>query len=220
MKNTKLPKEYLSYSQYALWNSNKDAYRRRYYLNEKSPETAETIFGKKVGRYLEELDKTAVTDEEREILNKVERYSKPEYKIEIDLEGTKLLGYLDSFDPKKKRFLEYKTSHKNKQGEDYWTHKKVQNHEQLDFYSLLVEMKHGKVQDDCKLVYMETEVTPVTYKGRETGKRHISLNGEIKVFERTVEDWERTHIKEKILKTIKEIEEDYAKFKKDHKELF
>ena len=96
-------RDYISYSSYNLWKSSKKQYRERYYLGIQMPQNAELIFGKKIGRYLEE---------DHPEVDHIEKYSVPEKKIELEIDGLKVLGYLDSYCPKEKAFLEYKTSHK------------------------------------------------------------------------------------------------------------
>jgi hypothetical protein len=205
-----LPKKYLSYSQYALWNSSKVSYRKRYYENIPIKENAEMIFGKKIGRYLEE---------DHPEVDHIEKYDTPEHRIELEIDGVKLLGYIDSYDSKNKQFIEYKTSHKDKYGKDQWNALKVQKHEQLDWYSMLIQEKYGEVVDKCKLIYLETEINDnLLYKGVKIFRkdRGLRLTGKVETFEREIEQWERDFIKEKIIKTANEIKEDYARWRKEN----
>lgn len=203
-------KDSLSWSSYSAWKSGKDTYRKRYYASERpSFETAETIFGKKIGKYLE--------DGHKEVAH-VEKYSHPEHKISVEIEGVKIIGYLDNFDPIKKRFIEYKTSHKNKEGKHNWTALTVAKHKQLDFYSMLIQEKYGKVQNQCKLIYLETQESFIEYKGRklESVNKGLKLTGDVRVFKRCIEQWERDAIKRDIIKVAKEIKEDYERFRQNN----
>lgn len=203
-------KDTLSWSAYSLWTSSKDQYRKKYYEEIRpSFETAESIFGKKIGQYLE--------DGHEEVAH-IKRYSHPEYKIMVEVEGVKLLGYLDSFGLKELAFLEYKTSHKNKEGKHYWDAVKVAKHGQLDFYSMLIQEKFGKVTEECELIYLETEENVIKYKGHtlQPADKGLRLNGNVKTFKRTIEQWERDAIKRKILEVAKEIKKDYEQYRKEN----
>jgi len=61
------------------------------------------------------------------------------------MEGIKLLGYLDSFDPKELNIYEYKTGKKYTQG-------MANKLGQLDFYALLVYLKYKKLPKSIKLI--------------------------------------------------------------------
>lgn len=205
-------KDSLSWSAFSKWKGSKEQYRMGYYFAERpSFQTAETMFGNHIGDKLENKHPD---------VDHIEQYSKPEQRILVTVGGVKLLGYLDSFDPKKNRFLEYKTGHKNKKGAHYWNAVKVAKHKQLDFYSLLIHKKFGKVQNQCKLIYMETEESVIIYKGRKLEPMHkgLRLTGEVKEFKRTIEQWERSAMQREILKVAKEIEKDYERFKRSNPE--
>lgn len=203
-------KDTLSWSAFSTWLSSKEQYRLRYYFEDRpSFQTAETMFGNQIGKKLEDG---------HEDVAHIEQYSHPEHRILVTVDGIKLLGYLDSFDPKKNRFLEYKTSHRNKKGEHYWNAVKVAKHKQLDFYSLLIQKKYGKVQNQCKLIYMETEETPLLYKGRrlEAFDKGLRLTGEVKEFKRTIEQWERNFMQREIKKVAGAIKRDYEKHRQNN----
>lgn len=203
-------KDTLSWSAFSTWLSSKDQYRLRYYFEDRpSFQTPETMFGNHIGKLLEESHVDVAH---------IEQYSHPEHRIQVTIEGVKLLGYIDSFDPEKNRFLEYKTSHKNKKGEHYWNAVKVAKHKQLDFYSLLIQKKYGSVQNECKLIYMETEETPLKYKGRELEamNKGLRLTGEVKEFKRVIEQWERNFMQQEIKKIAKAIRTDYERHRKNH----
>src|SRR3990167_1914351 len=124
-----LPKGYLSNSAIDLWEKDKPRYRKRYYLGEKSGDTVFTYFGKEIHKQIEE----------KKI--KVPRYNKPEHRILTEIEGVPILAILDSFHDKRFAFLDYKTG-----GEGKWNQVKVQQLEQLPFYSTVVKASCGSVQ--------------------------------------------------------------------------
>jgi hypothetical protein len=200
-------KDYISWSSYNLWKTSRNSYRKRYYDGIPIPKTPEMIFGSKIGRLLEENNKE---------YRHIPRYEIPEHKIYLEIApGIKIMAYIDSYDPESCAFIEYKTGHKNPKGQDTWNQLKVMRHEQLDFYSLAIQEENKRIQEQCQLVYLETEVGDgiVNYKGHqlETGKK-LKLIGEPKVFYRTIEQWERDLMKENILKVAEEIKEDYKNY--------
>ena len=204
MDNLRLPKQYFSYSQFSLWLKNKDGYRKRYYLNEKQIETPEMLFGKKIAKILE--------DKRR--LRKVKRYSRSEYPIKCFLENVPVIGYIDSFDPEQKRFIEFKTGHTE------WDAVRVAKHEQLPFYSLLIETAHKEVTDLCSLVWLQTRFTTIKRKfdgiQLSAQSRELELTKRFEIFPRIIKKWERKKMREKILSVAQEISNDYANFKKSN----
>ena len=75
-------------------------------------------------------------------------YDVNEYRIIEDIDGFLVRGTLDSFEHERCKFLD------NKATKEVWSANKVQGHVQLDFYSLLVQVKHGKVDDVSHIVNM------------------------------------------------------------------
>lgn len=203
-----LPKGYISYSAWSLWKRDKNAFRRRYYENEKPPETVETIFGKRIAELLED---------NHDDLSHVPRYECPEHSIAITIEGVKILGYIDNFCPHTFSFLEYKTGHKDKNGKEPWNKLKVEKHEQLPFYSMLIKEKYGKVKNTCHLIWLETEFINKTieFDGHTltADTRELKLTGKVKKFSRTIYEWQRKKIKKELLQAVKEIHEDYEKYR-------
>lgn len=213
----RLPRKYLSYSAYSLWKKSKDMYRRRYYLNEKPFQTAETVFGNKIGKILED-------EEHRDdpILSNIIDYPKKEHRIDVHYEGLHIMGYLDQFHDEEYRIMEMKTGHKDKNGKVPWDDLKVRKHKQLDFYSVLVEQKYGKVCDEVILQWLETDIKEkgVLYNGRFyiQDKRHIELTGEIYTFKRIIEPWQRDVMLQDILLVAEEITEDYTQWLKTNQQ--
>lgn len=214
MNKYNLPKGYLSYSAYALWKRDKEAYRRRYYENEPSFETRETIFGKRIAKMLEENHKD---------FDHVPRLDTPEYAIDVELDGLKLKGYLDTFDSKTFGFGEYKTGHADKYGKDPWDAVKVRKHEQLVFYSLLIKLKHGKVKNKTWLAWLETilQGKSISFAGHtlESDSQEVILTGRIQIFERVIFEWERKKLIKEIKKIATEITDDYENYLKVHEPL-
>jgi hypothetical protein len=212
-----LPKKYLSYSAYSLWKSSKEQFRKRYYLNEDPFETPETRFGKVIGAMVENNEHLF-----HEYAGKILNYPHKEYKIEVEVGGLKLLGYLDQFDDTEYKILEMKTGHKNKQGKVPWDRIKVQKHTQLVFYSLLVEKKFGKVHSEVILQWLETDFVDKTieFDGHilSAKSRELQIISEPQTFKRKIHKWERVKLLRDILQTAEEISADYTNWiaSRDH----
>lgn len=198
-----LPRPYLSFSAYDLWCKNKDAFRRRYYENEKPFETIETIFGKEVHR-LKEVDDTVKGSETR---------------IEVELvPGLKLLGYIDSLDEETLMIIDFKTGHRDSKGNPPWNKVKVYKHKQLVFYCLLVLLKYGRYNKRVKLEWIETQFKKASreFDGHTltATSRELELTGKVEVFVRNVFKYEIDNLKKEILRVAEEISNDYTEYER------
>lgn len=195
-----LPKGYLSHSAMDLWLKNPKAYRAKYYEKSHDLVTPEITFGKNVATLLEHADDS---------LKHVKQYSHPEYKLDFTVGGVPILGYIDSFDPEERRFLEFKTGHAP------WDAVRVRKHPQLTLYSLGIQTVLGSVHDECELVWLETEKVKKQTLGliRHEDAHSIRLTGRMEVFKREIEQWERDRMAELIVKIAAEISEDYQAYK-------
>ncbi len=202
-----LPKLWFSNSQMQLWLQDKDAYRARYYENEKGVESKELIFGKRIARMFEEGIKDPVLD-------KVPRYPVMEHRIEQKIGGVPFLGFFDSFDKRTKSILEFKT------GRQPWNQARVNTHDQLVIYSLLCKLAHKKVDPIVKLVWLETRFAQAveTFGGVEMAGvgTDIEFTGRVETFERYVTEVERQEMKKKIIRTMWEIINDFKKYTTAH----
>ncbi len=198
-----LPKEYLSWSQINVWLKSKEQYRQQYYFGKKSPDTPQMMYGREIAEALENNDPT---------LAHIPRYANPEQSLKVTLDGIPLIGYLDSYDPKKHTFLEYKTS----SSEKTWNALSVRKHDQLTMYSMMIEEQYGKVRNLCHLVELKTawKTKTVEFDGimLEGISRELMLTGEFNMFPRRIEKWERERMKEIIKRVATEIEQDYATY--------
>lgn len=205
-----LPKKYLSYSQLNTWIKDKDAYRAKYYRGEKQHENPEMLFGKKIAKMLE----NPLVLEIHPILSKIPHYSVSEHGIKTEIDGVPVIGYIDSFDPNTKSFIEYKTGHLKRSGEAPWNKVSVRKHEQLPFYSLLIELSEGDVNRLCHLVWLETKFKDKTmdFDGHilTAGTRELELTGTTNVFPRIITKWERKRMRTLIRTVADEISEDYT----------
>ena len=196
MKYT-LPKPYLSYSAINTFLTNPADFRKRYYENKQLPVTPELLFGKKIGELLEHGD---------ESLSHILRYDTPEQELKFEVDGVPILGYIDTFDSVKHKVGEYKT------GKTPWTQSRVDKHLQLDIYSLGVETIFGSVDDECVLVWLETERVNKPQGGRiQHGCEYeIQFTGKVREFKRVITKEDRERAYDTIVRVAQDISTDYS----------
>ncbi len=207
-----LPKGRLSWSQYNLWIRSPEQYRRQYYYGIKQETNVEMRFGDAVAKLMQSGAGGPVID-------KIPRFEVSEYEVETEVNGVRVLAFIDTFDPTRIAFDEYKTGHANRKGEAPWDQVKVRKHGQLPFYAAALKAHHGKVFHTCHLHWIETEAEAMTedFGGIVmTGSdvRSLRLTGRIETFPRKIEKWEITLMENQILKVAKEISKDYTLFEK------
>lgn len=145
-----LPRGYLSYSALQLWESSKPKYWAKYYYGE------EGFQGGKEMQYGKRFAEAIESGEDEDILisavsSLIPKYPKIEFEIKVEFNGMILLGKLDSFDPKTKSFLEYKT------GKTHWTQAKVNADDQITTYFMLIYLKYKKIPKYADLIWFQTE---------------------------------------------------------------
>ena len=113
----------LSWSAISSWEYSKEQWALKYIDGKKEPANPAMLFGKAIG---EELAKNP------KFLPSVPRYSVFEHKLEANIGNINLIGFLDTYEPNK-AFREYKTH-----GTTPWTQDRVNSHEQIDMYCLLL----------------------------------------------------------------------------------
>ena len=188
-------KDYLSWSQYSLWQTSKREYWKRYGLGENRSANKYFAKGKELGEALEDnLDGENSTDDLLSlVLAEVPKLDFMERKMEVCLaNGEKILSYLDSCDIEGLEFYEYKT------GKIPWTQVLVEKHDQMLFYALSLYIASGRTAiPDSKLIWVETEQT-------ENGLRYTGL---VEQFTRTFTIPEITGFEEQLIAVILEIED-------------
>ena len=205
-------KDYVSYSALRVWKESRDLYRRKYYDGQLDTGTVYTRFGKRVAEILEKRDFTDFPE-----LHQIPHYPISEQSIEIELEGIKVKGYLDLFDPATNAFGEVKTGIANPTKVAPWSRVTVRKHEQLPFYSLLIKKKFGTVTNRCNLIWLETRFIRVedTIGSRRMDRDSddLELTGKMKIFPRSIYQWERDRIEQMIINTANEIAIDYESYR-------
>ena len=184
-----LPKKYLSYSAIQQWNESREQFRKKYYLCIWPAETRFTLYGHEI---------------EKEIYAGLHPHIPcfgGQHKLETEIENIPIVGYLDSFDKNKNRFIDFKSS-KNK-----WTKSQVQRLDQLPFYSMLVKKIYGSVDPFCQLVWLETRL--VKQSGLLQQEEKLELTGKFEIFEREIEPFEHVRMVKWIVKSAEAISKDY-----------
>jgi hypothetical protein len=165
-----LPRGYLSYSAIMLWETNKEAYRKRYYYGEEGYSNKGMSFGRQVAKELESKEKP-LTEEMQTLKILLPKYDVAEKKLTAEIKTKdgiiNLLGYVDSYRNKDHAIREYKT------GKVPWTQRKVDSHPQLDMYAAIVYINEQKLPKELWLDWIETQYTD---KG-------VELTGRIESFQ-------------------------------------
>lgn len=205
-------KEYLSYSAIRLWQQSPERYRRKYYDGEQEVPTVYTTFGKRIAELLEARDFTGYP-----ALEKVPPYLVSEESVEVDIGGVPIKGFIDLYEPDTFSFGEVKTGIVHATNGPPWTAVKVRQHDQLPFYSLILKEKFGKVDPTCHLIWLETSfkksMDQVGSRLLEGVSRELELTGAMKVFKRRIAEWERKRIRDMIISTAIEIQDDFKRNK-------
>lgn len=191
----KLPRGYLSWSQYDIWSRSKEEYKKRYFIGKKPPESMEATFGKKIAKLIE-------TDPTHDEVKDIPRLASPEHRIEAEIDGVRVLGFLDSYCPDTGKFLEYKTGRKP------WTASRVRKHGQLPFYAMLIETLRAERHPETTLIWIPTSLGPAPFY-------EIVRNGPIVNFPRVIEGWEVKRMREEVVRVAGEISEYYESFIKE-----
>ena len=158
-------RDYISHSQYALFNSSPKGYYEKYVLNKAYNGNKYQNFGKKlmedlefgevkgVPKFLKDLVKNGIVEKEITAQSKF---------INKDL-----FGIIDVIDDNFQHFCEIKT------GKVAWTESKVLKDEQMLFYALMINLKY-KIIPRATLVWAET----IDFNGG------VEFTGKVKTFKR------------------------------------
>jgi len=192
-------KRYFSYSEYNLWNRNRDEYYRRYILGEEEEPDEKMRLGTIIHRTIEdprynwlyELRQMGYKGKQikniRKLLDKAMllRPKESEVTLTADLEGVKLLAIFDGLDKNERILDEFKTTDNN----DSWHQWRVDWDEQLSFYALVYYFSYHKYFREIRLHRINT------------------TTGTIRTFYTIRSLRDVKEIEKKIKKTISEIKE-------------
>ena len=201
---------YVSYSQLSTWKRSKRDYIRQYFLGERFVGNAYTEMGSKVGEALENNDFSEFTLTEQKFLKTVPRYDQFERKINLQMEGFIVVGYIDSNTLSHKtkggnkvevvdKILDYKTGDVSKKRAEYEDDK----YTQLDIYAAAMQQETGSLPTDVKVILIDR--TGNAFKGEELklGKEFITITKDV--------TQERV---DKVLKEVQEIAEEISAYYK------
>jgi len=144
-------KPYLSFSQYTCILKSKEEYKKRY-IEGISFTSKYMDFGKMIAEISENREKENPNNNEKMALQLLPIFEETEKKLTATWHGIPLLGYLDGYN--NGEIIEIKT------GTQPWTKKRVDKHEQLDFYAIMLkETEDIKIEDiKIKLIWLQTMV--------------------------------------------------------------
>jgi phage FluMu protein Com len=171
----------------------KEEWYNNYILGKKAPPNARMTFGSLVGKRIE-TDPTYIPQLPRE--------GTLEYEVKVMMGDIELVGYMDAYCPDKKIINEFKTS--SKAG---WSQKKVDVHDQLTFYALLLYLKYKTKPEDLtiRLHHLHTcetgdfniafckPFTIDTYITKRTTKQVLMFASEIIRLRKEMEEYILTH---------------------------
>lgn len=203
MEKLILPKPHLSWSSINCWMTNPERFRKEYFENAEKLDTKYLRFGKGIAELIEK-------GKHKELLPDLPVYPNPEYKMQCDVMGVPILGFIDSYDPEKNVFLEYKT------GKNPWDQRKVQKHDQLTLYATMLKAITGKMPEYCDLVWIETKEgkVPVEFDSGLSNNPDTELNltGKMVTFHREFDEREIDRMEFVVRQAAEEISEAYMQF--------
>jgi len=194
----------LRFSLFEAWWSNPQKAMERYFPDDAENFTnAYMAFGSLVA---DELCLRPVP----EWLRGVTYYTENEYRLITDVGGYMVRGTIDSYDSVRHKFLDNKCVkvERLKNGNwsaHSWTQNKVNKHEQLVFYSFLIQHVHGQIDEECHI-----NAIPYYVDANGLCRRTDYISYDIP---RIVTQAERDEMKAKIIKTAAEITRMYAEYK-------
>jgi len=143
----------LSHSQLASWEYSPEQWYERYILGKRFEGNPATRFGNTIGDLLGTPDSPIPELREQGV---------KEYKVTGEVEGIKLIGYLDGWCEKTNVLHENKTSDNPKR----WNQKKADTHSQIDMYLLLLNQQDGVPPElvTSYLNFIQTRPTGLGYR--------------------------------------------------------
>jgi hypothetical protein len=177
-------------------------------LKEKFEGNAYTDFGSKVGEALENDDFSEFTEKEQEFLKSVERYDEFERKINLQMDGFKVVGFVDSntLETKKKNgkkvevvkhLIDYKTGSVETKVSEYESDK----YTQLHIYAAALEQELGVLPETAKVVLIDRVGN--AFKGEE-----LKLGDTCVEIEKNISK----EVIDKVLKDVQDTAEEISKY--------
>ena len=186
----------IRFSMFENWWKDKTSAMKRYFPEEADNLTnAWMAFGSKCAAALEEKP---LPDWVAHLA--MPQYDIQEYRIIENIEGFWVRGTLDRYSTELHKILDDRCT------KTVWSPKKAQDHVQLDFYSVLVEHRHGWVDDESHIhcIPIDMDDTGIV---RFTGDKPVLLP-------HITTQAMRDELKEKIISTAKDITICWEAFKR------
>ena len=186
----KRPYSWSQHSSFRDWD--KEKWYNNYVLGIREPSNKRMDFGSAVGRRIES-DPNYIPQLPRGTM---------EYGITVKMGKTELVGYMDAYKPEDRHVHEYKTS-----APSGWSQEKVEDHDQLTFYALLLMLAHDIKPEDIKITlhHLHTEeggdfsikfASPFTidsYETKRDTKRVLMFGAEIIKQRKEMEEYIKNH---------------------------
>lgn len=192
----------LSYSQIQTFKRSKAEFVNRYILNKKNKSNPFIDFGYKVGNAIEKNDFFLFSEKESNVLKSVTRLDLFEYFTVLKFENFNMYGYIDTCSFDYKSVIDYKTGGVGKE-------KKYLNDEyiQLQIYALSIKQMHEVNVENASVEFITRQGNP--FRGE---RLKVSNSSIIKIpVDLSLKSLDRVEID--IIKTAKEIDEFYDKYK-------
>ena len=157
-KVIQLPRDYISYSQISLWQSDPIRYKQIYFdqRDELKFQSNALDYGKRIATSLETGTNTedVLTDSATLMLTKYDTADKEIRTMMKTKDGwINIVGRQDTLNSVTKDFREFKT------GKVPWTQKRAEQHLQLKFYAMVIYLAYGVIVKNTFLDWIETEET-------------------------------------------------------------
>lgn len=199
-----LPKSYISWSAFTVWKQNPERFKREYFGNGPRLDSKYLRFGKSIASAIE-------NGTYKESLPRLEVYSEVEFQINAEVSGVPILSYIDSYDPIKNVFREYKTG----MIRNPWSAAKVYKHGQLVFYAVALRAITGKMPEYCHLDWIITDDSCDESDFWSRVAKKLKVTGNIKPFKRVFDVRELDRMEAEIVQVAKEISEAYKEYLKN-----
>lgn len=196
--------QYLSYSQISTWKKSKRDYIRRNFFKEKEDNAGLQRygdFGHKVGEALENNNYSAFTKPEQDFLKTIPRYDEFERKINLQMEGFYIMGFIDTNSSCLTRMADYKTGDIEKKRGDY----ESDDYIQLDIYAAAVEQELGFIPEDIKVLL-------VGRSGNGFAGEDLLLTGEYITITKKIDAESIARVKKQVQEIAEEISDYYTAF--------
>lgn len=177
----------LSHSQLSSWEYDKCAWFDNYILGQRTPPNQEMLAGNRFGDMIGRencpigLHNSGI----------------PEYELYGEVDGIKMVGFVDIYNPDTKVLHENKTS----PNQTRWTQSKVDQHNQLTMYAMLLEQQDGTKPEDVtmflnfiplRLVGITYQLhDPIVWKQYPTARTKKHVQNYKDYIKRTVEEMDR-----------------------------